>query len=139
MNTLIFLMSLTNLNLFINGKYLSSTKVDSRITLEQYRSVNELSEKMYFLHNESTISLDSEKDLKLCDIIQNNSQIHMLDKNIDTDFTTNNISNDIYLMNSQQSKDDLDLFPKHDKTLFSRKKRTRSLKNLQESRIYLFS
>ena len=125
-------MSLTHINLFINDRYISSSKLDSRITLEEYRLFKPLSETMYFLHNKTPISPESEKDIKLCDIIQNN-EIHIIDSNIETDITIDKKLSDENFMNSQEDKDDADSFIKNEKNLLCSKKRTRRSRCLQES------
>ncbi len=123
-------MTLMCLNIFINGKYTSSEKIDSRILLDEYRSVMPLAETMVFLHNSSSVSLEAENELRLCDIIQNNNEIRILDNNIETDISNNPGNN---VVNLKDADDDNDVISKDEKdTQLCCKKRTRMNKLKQE-------
>jgi hypothetical protein len=128
-------MSLTYISLFINDRHISSSKLDSRITLDEYRTFKPLSETMNFLHNKVPISLESEKDIKLCDIIDNN-EIHIIDSIIETDITANNKLNDGNFIFSQEDNDEVETLKEK---LLCTRKRTRRTRCLHESIFTLIS
>jgi hypothetical protein len=125
-------MSLICLNLYINEKFISSEKVDSRIPLAEYRSIKQLSDSMFFLYDRTTILVDEEMDIMLNDILQNSNEIKLIDTNVETDITDPIMSNKITFPHKYSVNNDYNVIHEINENPQSRCRRTRSTTCIQE-------